>query len=121
MNITNRTTVSKRIPELDSLYVYSTRHKIKFTHRHQTGEGYRYTIKGAALNAQEGEIHIYHRTAEIKGVSQGLTVVTKNGKFREVQKFFNDQIKAIAESDDLYEKFSHAKQKPSELGIYYTY
>lgn len=121
MNISNRNTISKRIPELDSLYVYSTRHKVKFTHRKQEGSGYRYTIKNAILKGKEGEIHIYHRTASIRGVVHGLTMVTKNGKFREVQRWFNEQIKLIEQDDELFEIFSHAKPTPVELGIEYVY
>ena len=121
INLSNRSTTSKSIPEIDSLYVYQTAHKIKFTHRHQLGIGYRYMSNKAILKAGEDEIHIYHRTAEIKGVKQGLTMVTKNGKFREVQKWFNQQIKLIEEDDALFEKFSHAKVTPSELGLRYTY
>lgn len=121
MNIANRTTVSKRIPEIDSLYVYSTRHKIKFTHRHQLGDGYRYTVKGVVMNSAENEIHIYHRTAEIRGVRHGLTMVTKNDRFRDVQRYFKEQIQAIEDDDKLFDKFSHASAKPTELGIYYTY
>lgn len=121
MDISNRTTISKRIPELDSLYVYATRHKIKFTHRHQPGTGYRYTVRNAILRAKEGEIHIYHRTATIRGVTQGLTMVTKQGKFREVQRWFNEQIKEIDSNDNLFEAFSKAKPTPTELGLYYFY
>lgn len=121
MNISNRQTVSKRIPEIDSLYVYRTRHDTKFTHRHQEGEGYRYTLGKAILKAEESEIHIYHRTATIRGVKQGLTMVTKNGKSREVQKWFNDQIQEIGLDDKLFAKFCIAKRTPMELGIKYLY
>lgn len=116
-----RETQSKRVPEIDSLYVYSTKHKIKFTHRHQKGVGYRYTNHGTIQRAGEDEIHIYHRTATIKGVTQGLTMITKNGNFREVQRFFNEQIKSIEKNESFFDTFSHAKPSPTELGIYYTY
>ena len=119
MDISNRNTVSKRIPEIDSLYVYATRHKIKFTHRHQTGTGYRYTVKNAILRAKEGEIHIYHRTAEIRGVTHGLTMVTKCSKVRKVQRWFKEQIELIEKDDTLFDKFSHAKPSPTELGLYF--
>lgn len=121
MNISNRNTVSKKIPEIDSLYVYSTRHKAKFTHRHQLGNGYRYMNHNAIQQAGEDEIHIYHRTVIIKGISQGLTMVTKNGKFRDVQKWFSEQIIAIDADDELFEKFRNAKSTPIELGLRYTY
>jgi hypothetical protein len=121
MNISDRTTISKKIPEIDSLYVYKTRHKAKFTHRKQEGEGYRYTLKKAILRASEGEIHIYHRAAEINGVMRGLTMVTKNDKFREVQKWFTEQIKEIKVDEKLTAKFMGAKYSPMELGIYYLY
>jgi hypothetical protein len=121
INLSNRNTTSKKTPEIDSLYAYSTRHKVKFTHHHQLGTGYKYTNHKAILKAGEDEIHIYHRTATIRGVTKGLTIVTKNPKFRDVQKFFNDQIKEIEKHDGLFEKFSHAKSTPIELGILYTY
>lgn len=116
-----RNTKSNKTPEIDSLYVYSTRHNARFTHRHQLGIGYRYTNHGTLERAREDEIHIYHRTATIRGVTQGLTMVTKNSKFREVQRWFNEQIVAINDNDELFHKFSHAKAAPIELGIYYTY
>lgn len=121
MDISNRKTVSKRIPELDSLYVYATRHMSKLTHRIQEGVGYRYTVKKAIFRAVEGEIHIYHRTATIRGVTQGLTMVTKNPKFREVQRWFNEQIKEIDSNDNLFDAFSKAKPTPTELGLYFFY
>lgn len=120
-NISSRSTVSKKVPEIDSLYVYNTRHKAKFTHRHQLGTGYRYTNHNAVFNAAENEIHIYHRTATIRGVTRGLTMITKNHKVRDVQKFFNDQIKEIDSNDSLFDAFSHAKSTPMELGIRYLY
>ena len=119
--LSSRNTTSKKIPEIDSLYVYQTRHKVKFHHRHQKGVGYRYMSNKALLRAGEDEIHIYHRTAEIRGVTQGLTMVTKNGKFREVQRWFKEQVQAIEEDDKLFAKFSRAQASPTELGLYYTY
>lgn len=121
IDLSNRNTTSKKIPEIDSLYCYATRHKAKLTHRHQSGSGYRYTNHNAVMKAGEDEIHIYHRTVTIRGVAKGLTMVTKNPKFREVQRFFNEQIRAIGADDKLFEKFSHAKATPQELGIYFTY
>lgn len=119
--LSGRNTKSNRIPEIDSLYVYQTRHESKFTHRQQPGIGYRYTNHNAMLSAGEDEIHIYHRTVTIRGVTNGLTMITKNGKFREVQKWFKEQIEAIENDDDLFNKFCHAKTTPAELGINYTY
>lgn len=121
IDLTNRSTRSNRIPEIDSLYVYQTHHKIKFTHNHQLGYGYKFMSNEVMLIAGQDEIHIYHRTARIRGVQQGLTMVTKNGKFRDVQKWFNTQIKLIEASDKLFDKFSHAGAMPSELGLRYTY
>lgn len=121
INLSNRDTVSKRIPEIDSLYCYETRHTVKLTHRRQLGAGYRYTNHNAVMKAGEGEIHIYHRTATIRGVTKGLTMVTKNAKFREVQRFFNEQIIAINADDKLSDVFRHAKATPQELGLYHTY
>ena len=119
--IDNRKNTSRKLPELDQLYVYQTRHKIKFTHRHQKAAGYPYTVTGIRLTSAENEIHIYHRTAEIRGVSMGLTLVTKDGRYREVQRWFKEQVIYIAEDDYLFEIFSHAKPSPTKLGIGYTY
>lgn len=119
--LSGRNTKSSKIPEIDSLYVYQTRHKVKFTHRNQQGIGYKYTNHNAIQRAGEDEIHIYHRTATIRGVSKGLTMVTKNGKFRDVQKWFNEQIIAIDANEELFEKIRHAKSTPIELGLRYTY
>lgn len=119
--IANRSTVSKRVPEIDSLYVYHTRHTAKFHHRKQPGIGYRYMSKKVLLLGGEGEIHIYHKTFKIRGVSKGLTIVTKNSKVRDVQKWFNEQVKLIESDDKLFDKFCHAKPSPSEIGLYYTY
>lgn len=121
IDLKNRNTVSKKTPEIDSLYAYDTKHRVKFTHRQQLGAGYKYTNHKAIMNAAEDEIHIYHRTVEIKGVTKGLTMVTKNSKFREVQKFFNEQAKAIEADEKLFDIFSHAKATPVELGLLYTY
>lgn len=120
-SLKNRNTVSKKTPEIDSLYAYETRHRVKLTHRHQLGSGYKYTNHKAIMNAGEDEIHIYHRTATINGVTKGLTMVTKNSKFRDVQRWFNEQIKTIEADDKLFDIFSHAKATPVELGLLYTY
>lgn len=119
--LSSRQTKSKKIPEINSLYVYATRHKVKFTHRNQPGIGYKYTNHNALERAGEDEIHIYHRTVEIRGIMQGLTMVTKHGKFREVQRWFNEQIKLIESDDKLFSKFSYAKATPVELGLLYDY
>lgn len=121
IDLSDRSTTSKKIPEIDSLYVYHTRHKVKFTHHYQQGTGYKYTNHNALERAGGDEIHIYHRTAEIRGVMKGLTIVTKHSKFREVQKWFNEQIKAIETDDKLFNKFSHAKATPAEIGLRYMY
>lgn len=121
IDLSNRSTASKRIPEIDCLYSYTTRHKAKLTHRNELGTGYRYTNHNALVKASEGEIHIYHRTVTIRGVCRGLTMVTKNAKFREVQAFFNEQIVAIEADDALFNLFSNAKATPRDLGIYFTY
>lgn len=119
--LSGRNTQSKKTPEIDSLYAYHTRHEVKFTHRHQLGIGYKYTNHNAIMRATEDEMHIYHRTATIRGVTKGLTMVTKNGKFREVQRWFNEQIIAIDDNDKLFDIFSHAKATPVELGALYVY
>lgn len=121
IDLSKRNTTSKKIPEIDSLYCYATRHRAKLTHRQQTGEGYRYINHNAVIKAVEGEIHIYHRTVTIRGVTKGLTMVTKSPKFREVQRFFNEQIIAIETNDRLFDVFSHVQTTPRELGIYYSY
>lgn len=120
-DISNRNTNSKNIPEIDSLYVYKSRHNFKFHHHHQLGVGYRYMSKRALLKAGEDEIHIYQRSAEINGVKMALTMVTKNSKPTVVKKWFNAQIKEIKGNEALFERFKQASTTPSELGIYFTY
>lgn len=109
-----------KYPEIDSLYVYQTKHKAKFM-QHQERTAYKYINHKTVITSEELEIYTYHRTATIRGVNQGLTMVTKNGKFRQVQKWFNEQIKAIEADDGLFEKFSKAGATPVELGLLYTY
>lgn len=121
IDLSNRSTTSRRIPEIDCMYAYATRHKAKLTHRHEPGIGYRYTNHNAVIKAGEGEIHIYHCTVTIRGVCKGLTMVTKNAKFRDVQRFFNEQIVAIEANDRLFNLFSNAKATPQDLGIYFSY
>lgn len=116
-----RKTRSNTIPEINMLYAYDTKHKAKFTHRHQRGIGYRYMNHNVLERAGEDEIHIYHRTAVIRGVTKGLTMVTKQSKFREVQRWFNEQIIAIEADDRLFDIFSHAKATPVQLGLRYDY
>lgn len=121
MNISDRNTQSKRIPEIDSLYVYKTRHSIPFTHRQQPGEGYRYTSQKAIEQASEDEIHIYHQTAVIDGVENGLTMVTKSDNVDDVEQFFKDSIEEIADDKKKTSSFKLAKTAPSQIGVYYTY
>lgn len=119
--LSRRSTSSNKIPEIDSLYVYKTRHNIKFSHRNQPGTGYRYMNKKAVMKAGEDEIHIYHRTAKINGISMGITMVTKDGRVRTVQKWLKEQIKEIETSEALFERFKQGTHSPVELGLYYTY
>jgi len=130
LDLARRNTTSKKTPEIDSLYAYATRHAARFTHRHQLGSGYKYTNHKAIINANDDEIHIYHRTVTINGVTKGLTMVTKNSKVREVQKWFTQQVKEIeadskrehaANERSVFDIFSHAKSTPIELGMLYTY
>lgn len=118
IDLSNKSTKSDRVPEIDSLYAYHEVNTLKFTRHHQKGIGYRFTKNGLLHQAGADEIHIYHRTAEIRGVSKGLTMVTKNDKYREVQRWFNIQIEKIENDDKLFDKFSRA-QTPTELGIKY--
>lgn len=120
-NLRNQQTRSSRVPIIDRLYAYDTKHTLKFSRRNEKGVGYPYIENGVPNYAGENEIHIYHRTAEIKGVSKGLTMVTKQSKYREVQKWFNEQIEAIEQDEGLFEAFSHAGTSPVELKLYYTY
>lgn len=120
-DISNRSTISNKIPNIDSLYVYQTRHKAKFTRRLQLGTGYRYRMNKAVVRAGEDEIYTYHRTTVIDGVEHGLTLVTKDARYRAVQKWFNEQAGVIAANKPLLDKFKKAKSTPRELGITYTY
>lgn len=121
MDLSNRATVSKKIPEIDSIYAYKTRHTAPFTQRHQEGVGYRYSNHKALESAKEGEIYIYHQTALIDGVENGLTMVTKDKRKTIVQKFFKESIDEIKKDGGLTHQFKTAKASPSQLGIYYNY
>lgn len=122
IDISKRTTTSNKIPEIDSLYFYKTSRKgVKFNRHLNKGTGYRYTIKKAILKAGEDEIYDYHRTAKINGVEHGLVMITKNASFRDVQKFFKEQIAEIESNDLLFNKFKAAKSSPQEIGLYFVY
>lgn len=121
MDIPKRNSMHKRIPEIDSLYVYSTRHNAPFTQRQQPGEGYRYTTRNSIDRADEGEIYIYHQTVKIDGVVKGITIVTKDKRKTYVQKFFKDSVETIAKSKPQLQIFKEATQTPTQLGIYYSY
>jgi|SRR5215217_7121 len=121
MDISTRNTKSNKIPELDSLYVYQTKHDTKF-HKHlNKGVGYRYTLKNAIVKAGEDEIYDYHQSAEIFGIKQAIVLVTKNSNGKQVQKWFKEQITLIEENDALFDKYAQAKSYPTELGISYLY
>ena len=109
---------SSSLPEIDSLYVYQTAHKARFT-RHLNRNPYRYVSNKAVLVSDE--VYDYHQTVEIKGIKHGLTLITKNGKYREVQRWFKEQIQAIEDDEKLFDKFRHAKATPTELGLRYVY
>lgn len=118
MDLSNRSTVSKKIPEIDSLYVYHTRHEVKkLVQRQQPGENYRYKNHKALEVADEGEIYIYHRTATIDGVRKGVTIVTKEHRKTKIDTFIKDSLKLL--NDKQKEIFKTAKQSPTELGFYY--
>lgn len=122
MDISKRATTSKKLPTIDSLYVYKTSRKgVKFTRHQNLGTGYRYMVGNAILKAGEDEMYDYHRTVKINDVEHGLVLVTKNGKFKEVQKWFNEQIKEIESNEQLFNKFKSAKHSPQELGLLYMY
>lgn len=121
-DISKEPTRSNKIPEIDSLYVYKTKRSgVKFTRHLNKGTGYRYRTHRAIVNAGEDEIYDYHRTVKINGVENGLVLVTKNSKFKEVQKWFNEMIKDIEEDDRIFSKFKAAKSSPQELGLFYLY
>lgn len=121
-DISKRSTVSKRIPEIDSLYVYKTSRKgVKLTRHLNKGSGYRYTTRNVIMKGSEDEIYDYHRTALIGGVEHGLVIVTKDGRYREVQKWIKQQIAHISESDVLLSRFKSATSSPQELGLLYMH
>lgn len=121
MDLSNRATVSSKVPELDSLYVYKTNHEAEFTHREQLGTGYRYKSNKALMSAGEDEIHVYHQTVEIDGVTKGITLVTKNDDEKAVKEFFKGSIELIENTPQLIKSFKSAKSTPQELSIRYTY
>lgn len=118
MNLADRVTTSKRLPEIDSLYVYKTKQKVpKLIQRQQPGDGYKYKNHKALQTASEGEIYIYHRTATIDGVNNGLTIVTKEKRKTKIDAFIKESLDSL--TDKQIDLFKKAKQSPSELGIYY--
>lgn len=121
-DISSRNTVSNKIPKIDSLYVYKTsRRSVKFNRHLNAGLGYRYMVGNAILKAGQDEMYDYHRTVKIDGTEHGLVMITKNSKFKEVQKWFNEKIKEIESNNKLLTTFKSAKSSPQELGLYYIY
>jgi len=121
IDISNRNTVSNKIPEIDSLYIYKTNNSIPFTVNKQEGVGYRYQNHKTIQKGSVGEIYIYHQTAVIDGTENGLTIVTKCSKKMITKKFFKDSINTIKASKDLTAQFKAAESSPTEIGIYYLY
>lgn len=121
MDLSNRATISSKVPELDSLYVYKTTHEATFTHREQLGTGYRYKSYKALNSAGEDEMHVYHQTVVIDEVMKGLTLVTKNNDAKAVEEFFKGSIELIENTPQLVKAFKAAKSTPRELSIRYTY
>jgi len=110
----------KNLPQIDSLYVYNLNHKTVFTHRHQETDGYEYQDRHAILRTDANGIHIYHMSAEIKGVIKGLTMVTLDSDVKRVEKFFKDSIKDIHKDINKSAIFYTAR-KPVQIGCYYMY
>lgn len=121
MDLSKLKTVSSKIPEIDSAYIYKTNHEAKFTQRHQEGDRYRYKNHKAIMYAGEGEIYIYHQTVKIGDFFNGITLVTKDPKKTRVEKFFKETRDKIKDSEELTNALRAAKASPKEIGIYYTY
>lgn len=121
MRVQERSSVNPRVPELDALYVYKTRHKAPFTQRLQESAGYVYSDSQAVQKSEENEIYIYHQTFEVDGVSNGITMVTKEKRKTKVKQFFEDAIDEVSKDTKMTNSFKLAKLSPSQIGIYYSY
>ena len=121
MDLSKKDTVSSKVPELDSVYVYKTNQEAKFTHREQLGTGYRYKSHKALFQAAEDEIHIYHQTLVVDKVMRGVTVVTKCDKVTPVKALFSEVKKKIKEDEATKKLFFATKSTPREIGVYFTY
>lgn len=120
MDISKRSTMSKRIPEIDKLYVYATRHYTAFNQRKQKGTGYKYFNRKALEKAGEGEIYIYHQTFKLDGVMRGVTMVTKDKRKTVVQKFFKESVAEISKDKYKLQLFKAATKVPEQIGIEYS-
>ena len=119
-DLSNRSTVSNSIPEINSLYAYESRQFAPFTHNHQKGFGYKYVNHRSVLRSNVGEIHVYHQSVVVRKVQKCITMVTKNGNPDQVRDWFSKQLDAIEKDNRIFERFANA-QTPTELGILYLY
>lgn len=121
MDLSKEKTMSSKIPELDSVYVYKTNIKASFTQREQLGTGYRYKSHKALFKADEDEIYTYHQTIVVDKVMRGITIVTKCDKVTPVKQLFAEVKKKIKEDEATKKLFFATKSTPREIGVYFTY
>lgn len=112
MGVSDVKRVSSRVPELDSLYVYHTRHEVKEVVKRLQPSVYRYTVNGVVL--QDDGIYTYHKTLVLDGVRKGITIVTKEHRITKIKDFF----KAV-EKDIPLASFKTATATPHNLNIKY--
>lgn len=112
MGLPNSKRVSSRIPELNSLYVYDTRHEVKEVVKRLQPSVYRYTVNGFVL--QDEGIYTYHKTLVLDGVRKGITIVTKEHRITKIKEFFKE-----VEKDIPIASFKSATASPHNLNIKY--
>lgn len=111
---------ARTIPQIDSVYVYNERRAIKFSHREQPEEGYRYKNRHALLQSKENEIHLYHQTIEIGGVLKGITIVTMDADKKRVHAFLKTVAKEVKSDPNKLAIFNSASI-PVQLDIFHIY
>lgn len=113
-------TSARYLPQIDSVYVYNLNRPVKFTHREQFEEGYRYKNRHVLIQSQENQIHIYHQSVKIKGVLKGITVVTLDDDAKRVKAFFKSAISQI-KADSTKLGLFYSAGKPVQLDIFHVY
>jgi cbb3-type cytochrome oxidase subunit 1 len=113
-------TKAKYLPQIDSIYAYNMTRETPFTHRHQDTEDYEYVDRHSILRTDKNGIEIYHQSAEVNGVSKGLTMVTLDSDEKRVKEFFDNAIKEL-ETDPSKASIFYTARKPIQVNILHIY